>query len=69
MRLTLCKTSLSSLQTSNEKLIIIYLLKVFQRRMDGSENFYRTWNDYEIGFGNVGGEHWLGMLNTPSDLY
>ena len=32
---------------------------VFQRRRDGSENFYRGWTEYENGFGNVKGEHWL----------
>ena len=34
---------------------------VFQRRRDESENFYRGWAKYENGFGNVKGEHWLGL--------
>ena len=34
---------------------------VFQRRSDGTENFYRGWTDYENGFGNAKGEHWLGL--------
>ncbi|XP_071832051.1 microfibril-associated glycoprotein 4-like [Apostichopus japonicus] len=33
---------------------------VFQRREDGSEDFFRTWNDYRDGFGSLEGEHWLG---------
>ncbi|KAL9967651.1 hypothetical protein ACROYT_G025931 [Oculina patagonica] len=33
---------------------------VFQRRQDGFEDFYRGWNDYKAGFGQLTAEFWLG---------
>ncbi|XP_053692609.1 ficolin-2-like [Sabethes cyaneus] len=42
---------------------------VIQNRYDGSVYFYRGWDQYETGFGDVRGEFWLGLKKIHELTY
>ncbi|XP_055642212.1 microfibril-associated glycoprotein 4-like [Toxorhynchites rutilus septentrionalis] len=42
---------------------------VIQNRYDGSVHFYRGWNDYENGFGELLGEFWIGLKRIHELTY
>lgn len=41
---------------------------MFQRRLNGKTDFYRTWSEYSAGFGNLSEEFWLGK-DDPAESY
>jgi len=36
---------------------------VIQKRMNGKVDFQQKWAEYVTGFGNLSGEHWIGLEN------
>ena len=38
----------------------MYYFQVIQRRVDGSTDFYRNWNEYENGFGDLATNFYIG---------
>ena len=43
-------------------------IQVFQRREDGSIDFYKNWGQYDAGFGSKTGEFWLGTNDVTARI-
>lgn len=50
------------------QLMLFVSRQVFQRREDGSVNFFRGWEAYRDGFGKLTGEHWLGVWGWQGSI-
>ena len=44
--------------------VIVMNFQVFQKRVNGSMDFYKNYFTYEAGFGSVSGEFWLGNISV-----
>lgn len=42
---------------------------VIQRRINDEVNFYRAWDEYEQGFGNLQGNFWIGLAKLHGFAY
>ncbi|VDI66500.1 ficolin [Mytilus galloprovincialis] len=69
---TICKTGIYEI-IRNSTINVLCEMKytgggwtIFQRRMNGNVDFYRDWDSYKVGFGNMSDEFWLG--NTYLNL-
>ncbi|CAH1798428.1 unnamed protein product [Owenia fusiformis] len=62
-------TGVINIKTQDGKIFNAYCVQGWTyafKRFDGSEDFYRTWVEYQHGFGKRDGEHFIGLDNLAS---